>query len=125
MSVTGNVTGETLRGKMNRLYELRGYSAYEVAVINGFVGTVGEWLESLRGEPGAVDFESLTEDQIAMLKGDAFTYEDFTEEQLAELKGEQGEQGEQGEDYVLTATDKTEIANIVLAALPTWTGGNY
>lgn len=30
----------------------RGYSAYEVAVLNGFVGTEQEWLASLKGEPG-------------------------------------------------------------------------
>ena len=29
---------------------LRGYSAYEVAVQNGFKGTEEEWLESLKGE---------------------------------------------------------------------------
>ena len=31
----------------------RGYSAYEVAVQNGFEGTVDEWLESLVGSVGA------------------------------------------------------------------------
>lgn len=30
----------------------RGYSAYEVAVLNGFEGTVDEWLESLIGPEG-------------------------------------------------------------------------
>lgn len=30
----------------------RGYSAYEVAVMNGFVGTEAEWLASLEGQPG-------------------------------------------------------------------------
>lgn len=30
----------------------RGYSAYEIAVRNGFIGTEQEWLESLKGEPG-------------------------------------------------------------------------
>ena len=30
----------------------RGYSAYEVAVLNGYTGTEEEWLESLRGEVG-------------------------------------------------------------------------
>lgn len=30
----------------------RGYSAYEVAVQNGFVGTKAEWLASLKGETG-------------------------------------------------------------------------
>ena len=29
---------------------LRGYSAYEVAVKNGFEGTEQEWLESLKGQ---------------------------------------------------------------------------
>lgn len=35
-----------------RLVETRGYSAYEVAVQNGFVGTEEEWLESLVGPQG-------------------------------------------------------------------------
>lgn len=52
-------------------------------------------------------------------KGDPLTYEDLTEEQLAKLKGEKGEQGD---DYVLTATDKADIANIVLSLLPTYDG---
>lgn len=30
----------------------RGYSAYEVAVLNGFEGTIDEWLASLQGEQG-------------------------------------------------------------------------
>ena len=30
----------------------RGYSAYQIAVQNGFVGTIEEWLESLKGEGG-------------------------------------------------------------------------
>lgn len=30
----------------------RGYSAYEIAVQNGFEGTETEWLASLKGEPG-------------------------------------------------------------------------
>lgn len=63
-------------------------------------------------------------------KGDAFTYEDFTAEQLEALRGPQGIQGIQGEpgadgkdgvdgqDYILTEEDKNEIANLVLAAIP-------
>ena len=49
MSLEGNARSEhNLRGKVNRLYELRGYSAYETAVIQGFKGTEDEWLESLK-----------------------------------------------------------------------------
>lgn len=29
-----------------------GHSAYEIAVMNGFKGSVDEWLASLKGEPG-------------------------------------------------------------------------
>lgn len=37
-----------------KLVETRGYSAYEVAVLNGFVGTEQEWLNSLIGPPATV-----------------------------------------------------------------------
>ena len=40
----------------------RGYSAYEIAVQNGFVGTEEEWLASLKGEqgePGTTDYNEL------------------------------------------------------------------
>ena len=40
-------------------------------------------------------------------------------------KGEQGEKGDKGDTYDLTDEDKSEIADIVLAALPEWTGGVY
>lgn len=30
-----------------------GYSAYEIAVQNGFIGTEAEWLASLKGDTGA------------------------------------------------------------------------
>lgn len=58
-----------------------GDSAYEVAVANGFIGSEEEWLESLKGEPGA-----------------PLTYEDLTPEQKAELKGKDGEPGQDGKD---------------------------
>ena len=40
---------ETLTGQTNGLKSVRGYSAYELALINGFVGTLDEWLNSLKG----------------------------------------------------------------------------
>ena len=71
-----------------------GKSAYELAVENGFVGTLEEWLESLKGEDGAKG--DAGKDGKDGEKGDAFTYEDFTPEQLSNLKGEKGDQGERG-----------------------------
>lgn len=54
----------------------------------------------------------------------------------ADLKGEKGDKGETGADGApgytpvkgtdyYTAADKTEMVNMVIAALPTWTGGSY
>ena len=48
MSLTGNAEQtKDLRGKLNGLHTIRGYSAYEVALINGFSGTEEEWLASM------------------------------------------------------------------------------
>lgn len=48
----------------------QGYSAYEVAVQNGFEGSVEEWLESLKGADGTMHFDDLTPAQKEGLKGD-------------------------------------------------------
>lgn len=42
----------SVKGSIGVLEKIQGRSAYEVAVINGFEGTEGEWLASLKGEPG-------------------------------------------------------------------------
>lgn len=47
----------------------QGYSAYEIAVQNGFEGTEEEWLESLHGQDGDVAFSDLTEEQKESLRG--------------------------------------------------------
>lgn len=53
MSLTGKTAAqEILKGRTNFLKSIHGYSAYEVAVINGFSGTEEEWLASLKGEKG-------------------------------------------------------------------------
>ena len=53
MSLEGNAkAGSKLRGKINGLETIRGYSAYEIALIHGFKGTEEEWLASLKGEKG-------------------------------------------------------------------------
>ena len=69
---------------------VRGASAYEVAVKNGYKGTEEEWIYSIengvKGDKGD--------------KGDPFTYEDFTDEQLAGLKGPKGDKGEKGDNVI-------------------------
>ena len=53
--MTGNAeSNHVLRGKLSGLKTIHGYSAYEVAVINGFSGTEKEWLDSLHGGGGSV-----------------------------------------------------------------------
>ena len=53
MSLKGNAdSNHILRGKLSGLEKINGLSAYEVAVVNGFVGTEEEWLASLKGEDG-------------------------------------------------------------------------
>ena len=142
-TISGTIQGGAIvRGK-------EGKSAYEVAVKNGFSGTEAEWLASLKGEKGDAfvyaDFTSeqlaalkgekgdafvyadFTSEQLAALKGekgDAFTYSDFTAEQLAALKGEKGDKPIKGTDY-FTNTDKTEIVDAVLAAMPNAEGVSY
>lgn len=64
-----------------------GESAYQIAVKTGFTGTEFEWLESLKGE-----------------KGDTGA---------AGSNGLDGKDGADGKDYVLTDTDKQEIADLV------------
>ena len=52
MSLTGKAKADELRGKINGLEIIKGYSAYEIALIHGFEGTEEEWLASLKGEKG-------------------------------------------------------------------------
>ncbi len=74
-----------------------GASAYEIALDNGFYGSEGEWLASLKGEKGDRGVQGLQGVRGEKGdKGDAFTYDDFTPEQLASLKGDKGDKGEQG-----------------------------
>ena len=73
-----------------------GKSAYEIAVLNGFVGTEEEWLASLKGE--------------------AFTYDDFTDTQLEQLVGPQGRIGyyyipSVSEEGILTWTNTGNLVN--------------
>lgn len=53
MSTQGNVTQSIeLHGRISMPDTIRGKSAYEIAVMNGFEGSEAEWLASLKGEKG-------------------------------------------------------------------------
>lgn len=71
------------------LNSIRGYSAYEVAVINGFVGTEVQWLQSLIGEDG------LSAYQLWLQQGNTGTVQDF----LDSLRGQDGYTPIKGIDY--------------------------
>lgn len=80
-----------------------GESAYDLAVNEGFEGSITEFLSSLKGEKGDTGIQGIQgiqgekgEPGIQGEPGKDFKYEDFTEDQLNSLKGEQGEQGIQG-----------------------------
>ena len=79
-------------GTYNR-YDWRGYSAYEVAVQEGFVGTKAEWLASLQGADGATGPQGETG--------------------ATGPQGPKGDKGDPGDDYTLTEQDKQEIAGLV------------
>ena len=51
----------TLSGQL-----VRGYSAYTIAVMNGFQGTEKEWLESLKGGSTSPRITSLDDTKIAV-----------------------------------------------------------
>lgn len=88
-----------------QLVDIKGDSAYKVALDNGFNGSQKEWLESLKGEPGEPgrqgdpgrDGVDITEGgsayEIALAEG----FQGTREEWLESLKGEPGEPGRQGE----------------------------
>ena len=112
MSLSGQATaGAVLRGKIKGA-DVIYYDAYRIAVQNGFEGTVDEWLDSI-GNKQIVQFESLTEEQKAELKGeDGYT----PQKGVDYFDGKDGEDGEngytpvKGTDY-FTEAEKEEMAS--------------
>ena len=120
-----------------------GKSAYEIAVEKGFIGTEEEWLASLvgpqgeqgiqgpvgpQGEQGPQGPKGETGPQGVQgeigpqgPKGDKG---DTGEQGPQGIQGEKGDSPVKGIDY-WTATDKQEIVNDVLLALPAAEGGTF
>ena len=109
-------------------------NAYQIAVDNGFVGTESEWLESLKGADGkdgidgkngkdGADGRGITNTEINANGELVLTDSDGSTVNVGAVVGAKGDKGDTGEpgtagadgqDYVLTDTDKTEIANIAI-----------
>ena len=81
MGLEGKAQANILRGKITPLYELRGYSAYEVAVINGYKGTEEEWLDSLHGGPKGAKGDPGEDGYTPQIGVDYWTEEDKAEVQ--------------------------------------------
>ena len=98
MSLYGEIEiNESLDGSLSNEV-LRGYSAYQVAVSQGFVGTEEEWLASLKGPQGDQGIQGPVGPQgIQGEKGD---------------RGDDGYSPIRGTDY-WTEEDKSEILNDV------------
>lgn len=60
----------------------RGYSAYEIAVQNGFEGTEEEWLASLKGDTGETGPQGKSAYQVAVDNGFEGTEEDFVNQYI-------------------------------------------
>ena len=123
-----------------------GKSAYEIAVEKGFIGTEEEWLASLvgpqgeqgiqgpvgpQGEQGPQGPKGETGPQGVQgeigpqgPKGDKGDTGEQGPQGIQGIQGEKGDSPVKGIDY-WTATDKQEIVNDVLLALPAAEGGTF
>lgn len=71
-----------------------GKSAYELALEEGYQGTLNEWLKSLIGRQGDKGDRGLSAYEVALAAG----FKGTMEEWLASLKGNQGDKGDPGND---------------------------
>lgn len=98
MAILDNSTIETVNIQVEYAIGPRGYSAYEIAVQNGFVGTQEEWEASLVGP-----------------KGDAFTFDDFTPEEIELLQQPAIDAAEIADVATNNANIATGLANTATA----------
>lgn len=117
-----------------------GKSAYEVAVENGYEGSVKSWLVSLKGQDGispTVNIEQIENGSTITItdklgvkstniyNGKDFTYDMFTPEQLDALKGKDGisptakvKQTSNGATITISDSESTTTANILNGKTP-------
>ena len=102
-----NETAEDFNAGFSDIKTLRGKSAYEIAVDNGFIGTEAEWLASLHGKDGRDGKDGLNGKDGK----DGSNGKD----------GKDGKTPVKGVDYY-TEADKAEMVAAVIAALPVYKG---
>lgn len=117
-----NETAENFNAGFSDMPALRGKSAYEIAVDNGFIGTEAEWLASLHGKDGKDGSNGKDGvDGKTPVKGvDYFDGKDGKNG----VDGKDGQDGYtpvKGTDYY-TEADKAEMVSAVIAALPVYDG---
>lgn len=88
----GDYCGEQIQGPQG----VSGKSAYEVAVDMGYLGSPEDWLISLKGADGNVEFNELTPNQLEMIRGPRGVMGAEGPQGPQGPKGERGEQGYQG-----------------------------
>ena len=126
---------ETLSGASVTITNRHGQSK-KVSILNGKDGADGkDGKDGAKGEKGDKGDTGATG-----AKGDKGDKGDTGQQGIQGIQGEKGEKGDKGDkgeqgvpgqngqdgqDYILTTSDKNEIANIVIGELPTWTGGSY
>jgi hypothetical protein len=82
-----------------------GYSAYELAVQGGFVGTEAEWLASLEGDPGP---EGASAYEVAVFEG-------FVGDEAAWLASLRGEDGQDGADSTVPGPPGPSAYEVAIA----------
>lgn len=118
-------------------------TAYGAAVRGGYTGTYDEWCALMadyatvgeQAQQAAQAIQDMGVEAETLAPGSGATVIKSINPQTGAVTlhfgiprgeaGEQGPQGEAGADYVLTSADKTEIAQLVLAELPTAEGVSW
>ena len=70
--------GDYIKDKPTEMEPVRGYSAYQVAVMNGFEGTEKEWLESLKADTEVIVQEIIKEENMETIVQEVLKPENTT-----------------------------------------------
>ena len=114
--MTGNITNltQSISGNIDGMRGARGYSAYEIAVQEGYVGTESEWIASLKGDTGEKGEKGDTGEAGAKGdKGDKGDTGATGATGAAGAKGDKGDKGDPGDGRYIYS-DPNSDGNIVI-----------